>query len=1108
MKRIILALASGLVLSLLACAAGWAQATAQINGTVRDQSGAVLPGVEITATQTDTGVARTSVTNETGSYILPNLPVGPYRLEATLPGFRTYVQTGIVLQVDSNPTINPVLVVGQVSEQVEVQANAAMVETRSVGVGQVIENQRILELPLNGRQVTDLITLSGAAVQIPTPNSDRFMAGAVAVEVAGGMSTATVYILDGAMHNDPSGNMNLPLPFPDALQEFKVETGGLSAQYGMYSGAAVNSVTKSGTNDLHGDLFEFVRNDLFNARNYFATSHSTLKRNQFGGTLGGAIKKNKLFFFGGYQGTTVRKDPADNRGYVPTAAMLAGDFTSITAPACNAGRQITLRAPFVNNRIDPALFSKAALNISARLPQTSNPCGLIIYGARFKSDEGQYVGRVDYQHSDKNSIFGRLVINRYLQPAPFDLDPTANVLNTTVAAFDSLAQAYTVGDTYLIGPNTVNSLRLAVNRTSVGRNPMAFFSAPDVGINIYSYTTKRVQLNVTGGFITGLTTGPNRTTTYNLADDFSRIRGTHQTAVGVNLAYWRYNLNSHSADHGQFTFNGQTTGLGLADFLTGNLSQLQQRAPNQVYLSQRYIGAYVADTWRATSKLTLNYGIRWEPFLPQVLRNGQIANFSEDRYKTNVRSTVFRNAPAGMYYPGDPGFPGTDCRPSGICNATGMYAKWGHFTPRVGFAWDPRGDGRTSVRASYAMGYDLLAATMMATFISPPWIPSVIVSNPPGGLDNPWQGYPGGNPFPSKPLNADVDFPPVANYFVVPYDTPSATRHSWNLSIQRQITSDWLASATYMGSQGSQIWGSQELNPAIYVPGNCQAGQYGLTAAGPCSTTNNRDARRKLVTNYPNIRGTQLSFLGQYQAGGTLSYHGMLLSLQRRAARGVTIGGNYTWAHCYGDDSKAGSGATPGTTYTDPNNRNFDRGNCDGDRRQVFNLTAVAGTPQFANPTLRKLATGWRLSGIYKFLTGNSLTILSGQDRTLSGVANQRAQQILQNPYGNKSLTNYLNPAAFTQPTIGTLGNMGPRNVQGPSTWQFDVSLSRAFRIRETQRLEVRAEGYNVTNSLRPGDFSNAAFVTAFTNLSSNTFGQINTSMDPRIMQFALKYVF
>jgi hypothetical protein len=297
----------GLVFLNLSIVVMLAQSTAQISGAVKDQTGAVLPGVEVSMTQTDRGFKRSAVTDETGSYILPNLPVGPYRLEAALPGFRTYVQTGIVLQINSNPVINAVLQIGQVSDEVNVQADAALVETRSTGVGQVMDNVRVVELPLNGRRVTDLILISGAAVQ----GTNTFTYGArgynqVAISVAGGQGAGVEYTLDGGTHNDVYTGLGVTMPFPDALQEFKLETNALPAQYGHHSSAAVNAVTKSGTNEFHGSLFEFVRNNSFNANNAATQTRDTLKRNQFGGTIGGPVMKNKLFFFGGHQSTLER----------------------------------------------------------------------------------------------------------------------------------------------------------------------------------------------------------------------------------------------------------------------------------------------------------------------------------------------------------------------------------------------------------------------------------------------------------------------------------------------------------------------------------------------------------------------------------------------------------------------------------------------------------------------------------------------------------------------------------------------------------------------------------------------------------------------------------
>jgi len=1107
MKRVAHRLAVGLLVSVIACATVWAQGTAQISGTVKDQSGAVLPGVEITVTQTETNIPRSAVTNETGSYVLPNLAVGPYRLEATLPGFRSYVQNGIVLQVNGSPVINPVLEVGQVNEQVEVQANATMVETRSVSVGQVIENQRILELPLNGRQVTDLIVLAGAAVQTGT-SSNRSIQNIPTLSIAGGLATGVAFLLDGAPHNNVWDNLNLPLPFPDALEEFKVETSALSARSGQYSGASVSSVTKSGTNQIHGDLFEFVRNDLFNARNYFATTQSTLKRNQFGGTIGGPIKQNKLFFFGGYQGTTIRQDPANDRVYIPTAQMMAGDFTTVTSPLCRSGGQLNLRAPFVNNRIDPVLFSPAAVNLVSRLPKTSDPCGLFVHGIRNASDEKQLIGKVDYQQSTKHSLFGRYLMTKPSQVAPMNFPCNGcsgpDLFSSPNPGSSNLAQSYVLGSTYLVSPNTVNALRLSVNREAIHRANGDFFSLPDLGVNMYTRWPHFMGLTVTGGFNFG---GANavevfqRGTSYGLSEDLSIVRGGHQMSLGANMEHWRINLYASGWSPGAFTFNGQTTGLGLADMLIGKPSLLRQAGLNEVFISHTYLGLYAADTWKATPRLTLNYGIRWEPYFPQLQRNGHANSFSEARYAANIHSTVYNDAPIGFYYPGDPGFPGTNCNRAGsvVCQGSGMYKQWWNLSPRFGLAWDPSGDGKTSIRAAYGLGFDPLTAEFWLTVITPPWTNSVDVV-PPYSFDDPWRGFPGGNPFPVKPLTANAPFVPYGNYFVTPedYKAKATQRHTWNLSIQRQIGADWLISSSYIGNETAHIWGSREYNPDLYLSGGpCTLN--GVTF-NPCSSTANTNERRRLSIQYPNIKGQPIGFLSYREPGGTASYHALLASVQRRAASGVTVGANYTWSRCIGDASNAGAGNTPGTTYTDPTNRRFDRGNCDSDRRQIFNITSVAQTPQFGNPTVRAVATGWRLSGIYRYSTGSYLTVLSGLDRALNGVVNQRAQQVLENPYGDKSLTNYLNPAAFTQPALGTLGSAGSRSIAGPGVWQFDVSLSRVFPLGESRRLEVRAEAYNITNSLRPANPN--------TTITSSTFGQITTALDPRIMQFALKYVF
>jgi hypothetical protein len=1080
---------AGVLVSLLACSSAWAQATAQISGSVKDSSGAVLPGVDVTATQTDTGVSRSTVTDGTGSFALPNLPTGRYRLEMALSGFRTFVQTGIVLQVNASPVINGVLQVGELSETVSVEANAAMIETRTPSVSQVIENERILELPLNGRQVADLVALGGAAVLVDR-SSNQSMQGGARFSVAGGQSFGVAYTLDGAMHNNPYDGANLPLPFPDALQEIEIESSGLSASNSMKSGGAVNAVTRSGTNLFHGSGFEFFRNHRFNANNFFAQGVDTLTRNQFGGTIGGPVVQNRLFFFGAYQGTRTRSNPADTIRFVPTPAMLRGDFNAITSPACNAGRPIALRAPFINNQISPSLFSPAAVKLAAKLPSAQDDCGKITYSVPQKVDESQAVTKIDYQLTANHSLFGRYMATTFDVPPAYRLAPD-NVLTTTNAGLDNLAQSTALGDTLVLGNNTVNAIRVTINRTALARIHEPAFNAPSLGVKVHSQLPDFLVLGVTGGFNIGGNTQSLATfvtNSYQVSEDLNLVRGNHQFAVGGNFAYWTVDQFAVNQDTGNFTFNGQATGLGLADFMLGRVSSFQQGSPTDWATTQTYVGVYAQDAWRMSSRLTVNAGLRWEPFLPLHLTRGAVYGFDAGRFRQNVKSTVVRNAPAGLYYPGDSGFP----------EGAAIFKKWAQFGPRLGFAWDVLGNGTTSLRGYYGIAYDFSAAQNLGNSASaPPHAFRVTLTSPPGGLDDPWQGIVGGNPFPyvSSPANAVYD--QFGNFLPVnEYDMEPPQVHSWNLSLQRQLASDLMVSATYMGNRATHLWAQRSLNPAVYIPGGpCVIA--GVTY-NPCSSTTNTNQRRVLHLQNPQ-EGRFFGIVDALEDGAGSYYNGVLLSAQKRSARGLTLGGNYTWSHCIGDNTALGANANINAAYVDPDNRAFDRGNCDSDRRHNLNITGVVETPSFGNAALRTVATGWRVSGIYRKTSGSFLTILSGQDRALTGAGNQRAQQILGDPYLDTDGLNFLDPAAFAQPELGTLGNMGRNNVEGPGNWQVDMALSRVFPIN-TQRVEFRVEAFNLTNNLLRGNPN--------VNISQNTFGQITTAGDPRIMQFALKYVF
>ena len=1101
MKRF-LRVCSVSALILLIGASAWAQATAQMSGTVRDDSGAVLPGVTVTVTQTDTGLTRTVVTEGSGSYVIPNLPTGPYRLEVSLQGFKTYVQTGIVLQVGATPTINAVLGVGNLEETVSVEAAAPLVDVRSAGISEVVENERIVELPLQGRNTALLVLMVGAAVNTGDVSGQRNRADSVAISVAGGLRTGVAYVLDGAMHNDPYDNTNMPFPFPDALQEFSVATGGLSAQSGMHSAAAVNAVTRSGTNRFHGNAFEFLRDKRFNASDAFAAIGADgkkvsdgLVRNQFGGTFGGPLIRDRLFFFGGYQGTRTRQTPASFIAWVPSAAMLAGDFTAYASPACNVGRQVALRAPFVNNRIDPALFSKAAVTISKALPTATDPCGQINYSVPLDNNDAQYVGRGDFQVSANHSIFGRYI--DALENRLPTLSRTGSILTVRRefgANKHARAQSLALGDTMVFGSNVVNAFRATLNRTSNRLNdpPDEFFDAADLGIKLHSYVPGVIGLAVTNGFtVSGGNSVKVRVATdaYQVANDLSVVRGTHQMSFGGNASFWQVDSEDNARAAGDFNFNGQASGLSLADFLTGQTSLVRHGAPGLLIMDQWYVGLYAQDTWRTTDRLTINAGLRWEPYLGQNMSNGAISNFSFDNFRQGIKSKKFLNSPAGLMYPGDPGFPGGN---------SGINKQWKNLSPRVGLAWDVSGDGRTAVRSSYGMNYDFPSAVFMyiATSASP-FSNRVELSAVP--FEDPYRNVPGGDTHPLAPNPPfDAQYPGFAPFGVMDPDINSARVQSWNVTVERQIGAAWQASASYLGSYADRLWGQVHINPGTFMGlGPCTIAAVSYPS---CTVTGNVDRRRTLFLENP-ARGQALGAVVRYADVGEQSYRGLKLSFRRRAAAGISLSGNYTISHCEADTEVSGSFSQFANGYLDPNNPSHDRGNCSQNRRQIGNLSLGAQSPQFDNAALRAIASDWRLSGIFSARSGNWLTVTTGRDVAGTGIAAQRVNQVNENPYGDKSLNNYLSPSAFAYPAAGALGDHKAFSIEGPGFWTVDLALSKLVSIATPHSLEFRVEVFNLFNNFNWG--------LPATNLDAGTFGRITTQTgEPRIMQFGFKYGF
>ncbi len=677
----------------------------QVSGRVSDPTGAIVPGAHVSIMNTATNATRAADSGADGSYALTNLPVGTYRLSVTMNGFNTYVQSGIILDVDSHPEINVTLEVGQVSQQVEVQANAAMVETQSNGVGQVVEQQSVVDLPLNGRNITQLVALSGAATNMLGAGSGQSLVSnknyptVAAYSIAGAQPGQTLFVLDGSPNMDPVSNVGLPMPFPDALQEFKVQTSSLPANYGAQPGGVVNVVTKSGTNSIHGDAFEFVRNAVFDARNYFATSRDSLKRNQFGGTVGGPIIKDKVFFFAGYQGTYESTAPSANTAFVETAATLTGDFTAITAASCNGGTAVTLKAPFVGNKIDPTVtpFNPVALKVLALMPVSTDPCGKLIYTIPSSDHETQLLGKVDYTVSSRQTFFARYYVTDYLHPFFYKDNILTMSQNSSVGLADRV-NTVVVGHTFVINQDTTNSLRASFARSAIHRTTPVSPTPESLGVNAYEGVKNYMFFNASPDFTVdcqNCSPGPWISNDYQVNDDLTLVRGKHQIALGASWLHSHLNARGNFQDNGTITFNGQVTGLTLADFMLGKVSSFGQSMGQVAHESINVPGFYAQDNIRINSRLSINPGIRWDPFLLPVNYDGQESIFNPVWFSEGIHSTRFPNAPAGTLFQGDPGMPGRGY----------AYGKIWNFAPRFGLVFDPRGKGQETIRAGWGMFY-------------------------------------------------------------------------------------------------------------------------------------------------------------------------------------------------------------------------------------------------------------------------------------------------------------------------------------------------------------------------------------------------------------------
>jgi hypothetical protein len=1137
--------------------------TGSIQGTIADSTGAVIQNATVTATNVATQVKKVAVTGGNGLYSFPNMDIGTYTLEVAVQGFEHYSQSNIVLEVGSSIAINVAMTVGRTDQKVEVQSSGLALQTEDASFKQTIDHQTMTEMPLNGRQMTGLITLSGGSTTAPAGDftGSKYSYAAVSVSIAGGGGNTTMWRLDGGDNNDYMANANLPFPFPDAVNQFSVESTVLGAQDGQHTGGLVNVVTRSGSNTYHGSAFEFIRNNYLDATNFFSTSKDTLHQNQYGGTFGGKILRDRLFAFAGYQHLHAAQTQAATQAHVPTAANLLGDF-SVTAPlVVNSSNSGTACATTGTQLVDPLTgatltgnkyaskpsYNAQSLALLAYLPKPDpavdiNNCGLVSYAIPSIQSDNQFVTRVDWTINTRNNLFGRYFIDGYQAPAFFS--PT-NILITTQSGNIERVQSFTLGEAFTISSRTVNSAHVTILRrvNNRGYSPDDI-NAGKLGVNLYQPVTNGLQLATSKFTIGGGTNSVSHFNDNTLAidDDVTMIRGKHQFLFGGEWVQNQLNIGNAYETNGVFTFatafssygpSGnqgslpKQVGDGSLDFLWGAQSAFQQSKQQQNALRGPVPSVYAQDTFHATKQLTVTGGLRWAPnFMPTDAFNRGV-EFNMANFLANTSSSIYPNAPAGAMYYGDPG----------VTKQFTKNSPW-QFAPNLGLSYDPFGTGKTVIRAGGSLGYDQVNFfTAQRNQQNPPYATAIsqtqTSTSGPISFSSPWSvGQVTTNPFPQPqiPTPATAQFFAQSQFIFLPAQYHPSYTIQWTASVQQEFGRGWQFQLQYIGNRTDHAPIGLPFSPAVFIPGVWGAGGSGCVgivrtgpaavkpgAAGtPCSTTTNQASRFALTIANP-AQGNQYTGGG----GGTVltgdsanaNYNGMVATIQHRLSSTFSLLANYTWSKCLNIEDAQGDLA--GTTVENPSNPKMDYGPCGSDFRHVENFVIVAKS-QFELPRVEALfLNNWEFAPLVHITSGAPFTVTSGQDNSLTDVANDRPNLVsgvpvyihIANRSGQGAVNRaYLNPAAISQipsSAFGGYGNLGRNSFRGLPQYQVDAQISRIFPIHERLNMTLRLEAFNMLN--------HPNLATPDAKLTDSTFGQIaglTTGSAARVFQGSVKFTF
>ncbi len=1063
--------------SLLAIAAvtplcAWAQVSGSINGTVTDASQAIIPTARLVLRNTQTGEVRNTTSSEDGFFNFIDVARGEYSLTVTADGFRELHMGPLELTVGQQLTLRPRLEVGAVAETIEVQGTPPPVVTSSSSVSQLVDQTRIEQLPLNGRNALQLVSLIPGVIN--AGNAGQFGAQQQTFSTSGGRNIDMNFTLDGGYNMNSFYSIANEYPNPDALQEFSTTSRNYSAAFGRGT-SSVAAVTKSGTNGFHGSAFEFLRNTQLDARSFFAPSRADFKRNQYGGTFGGPIVRNKLFFFGSYQGTKVRGTPGETRYRTLTEAERRGDFSTYGTPLRDPFNE---GAVFPNNVIPESRIQDYARNfMNQYLPHAnSGPDFYSFAPAGNRLNQNQWIARVDYAISDKDKINFRAFYNDVPQ-----------VQNCSSVAVDwtcdqpTRFQNYTIGEDHIFSPTLINSFRMSYVRSSFGVIANKDFSLVGIGlpVNVANVNTgfgltPQANLGISG-FVTADTGPPTRDImpTTHINNTLSLVKGRQTMSFGFEYYRNRVNELQNWLSGGSISFTGAGSTYAPADFLLGYFNSYRQVTGLTSRLRQNLPALFFQDDIRLSRRVTLNVGLRWEPYNGYISEDGQMMLLAP-----GIQSSVFPKAPTGLLFPGD----------NGVSAAVTDH-RYNNLAPRVGLAWDVFGTGRTSIRIGagkffvpMTRGISLNRFTLIQPFTTD-------ISVFGGDAMNIFGGPPfnGDSPFPRPQLGdsealRNADFVPTANEttWSVPFKTQAD--YQWSFSLQQALSGDMALELNYIGSSSTHLFSSVEANYARYIPG---------------SSTIGNTQQRRLQPQFGQINNALSAFSANYNA--------MQVVLNRRFARGFTVNASYTWSKAMGVNVSSGEGSNG---PRNPYDYHSDYGPLGLDRTHNFIVSSLwnlpfggPGTPRWQQMTIG----GWQVSGIANAVSGAPLTVRAGRDNSLTGINGDTADvvkdwRLPDDRSKADQIQRWFDPTAFVQNGPGTFGNTGIGFLRGPGTWNIDLAAQKQFRFTETQRLEFRASFYNALNHANLGNPNT-------TQLQAN-FGRITTASTPRVIEFGLRYAF